>query len=550
MTIITGEKSTCGNDGDILGNCNGVGKTTALRLVNYCLAATNAPEIKKIPRDWNFYLEFELNGQKQLIERSADGKILALDQKEIKLKKLQEYFNLNGPFNIDKNIPCFSFRAFITRFIRNRHGDMSPNTISLSRENHSESILKSLYLLGGSYQLAYRKMQNKIELDALNSIQKGYKEEERLAKISGKGADSQPTLAWLKDQVKTLTYQLDNMKIFEAFDDIQQEIAEIEKLINDIDKKISVCNFQLHNIDKSLSYTPDITKDELLSFYKGLEAIFTKEALIHFDLVEKFHSQMAINRKIRLENDKIELKKQIKDNSLLRSNFVHKAIMLESQLKNRHSSKEYLEIAQKKAKYEADIARLEDVRSNIDKIQEKKALINKAMADDLLEATKYVQSQPLEQQSERFRQIFAYFSSTSPSGISLEINEGKGQVQFDLNISAESNMSDGITQEKILAFDWLLLTHGVNHHLDFLWHDNALFAHIDAGHRSSWLEHIYEESIDSGKQYIMSINKENFDESLSYLCDKTAENLKNRIVLKLSGDKDENKLLGLYFDDK
>ena len=126
----------------------------------------------------------------------------------------------------------------------------------------------------------------------------------------------------------------------------------------------------------------------------------------------------------------------------------------------------------------------------------------------------------------------------------------KNQTQFNLTVSAQAGQSTGITNEMILAYDWLLLTHGSNHNLGFVWHDNALFADIDGGYRAKWMEFIYQNSIDTGKQYIMSINSENFEKSSQNWTDSMLRNLEERVVLKLSGEKDEDKLLGIYFDDK
>ena len=108
--------------------------------------------------------------------------------------------------------------------------------------------------------------------------------------------------------------------------------------------------------------------------------------------------------------------------------------------------------------------------------------------------------------------------------------------------------SDGINAARIIAFDWLLLMKGSNHAMDFLWHDNRLFADIDPGSRAFWLRYVYQQTIQTGKQYIATLNTENFDSSLKELPDELAVLIRSTVRMTLCGDKPENKLLGIQFD--
>lgn len=554
MSIITGEMSRAMSDSNLRGNCNGVGKTTALRLINFCLGAQSYSEIKKIPPEWVFSLEFELNSKKHLIERSIDSNAknkIYLDEAELSLKNLHEFFNQNGPFLCNTANEAFTFRGLIPRFLRQYNNDMNENIFSVKADyTPADALLRALFLLGGRYQFALQKKEKAIKLKLTKDQIKNLQTIEEHKKEYGNGIDPAGALAWNKEKLKVLTQKLDEMKIFEAFEEIQKEIKLLDDNIRELSKNISINSFQIDVIDKSLSYTPDMTSEELRAFYTGLEHVFKPEVLEYFDNVEKFHMQMAINRKARLENDKAEI--IAKNEMMLKKCNVLKETMkeLESQLINRHSEKEYLDLARKKTAYELEIERLELVQREIKSLITQKAEIQQSIGNDLVEATSYVTTDPLNAQSYHYQQIISKFGSNIPAGISLDINDKENQLQFDLKVFAQSSASSGVTDEMILAYDWLLLTHGANHHLDFVWHDNALFAHIDGGHRAKWLEYIYQDSINSGKQYIMSINTENFEESMSFLSMETAKHLKDCVVLNLSGEDDSSKLLGIYFDDK
>lgn len=135
ISIIMGKTSQSKDDASLCGNCNGVGKTTTLRLVNFCLAAKSNDELKKIPKEWSFFLEFDLNGKQHLVERSIDNSVLALDEKAISLSQLQDFFDTNGPFLIDNKISGLSFRSLMPRFMRYRREDMSDKIVSVSSDH-------------------------------------------------------------------------------------------------------------------------------------------------------------------------------------------------------------------------------------------------------------------------------------------------------------------------------------------------------------------------------------------------------------------------------
>ena len=254
------------------------------------------------------------------------------------------------------------------------------------------------------------------------------------------------------------------------------------------------------------------------------------------EMRSKLKEQIDINMQYEKENK--ELISRI-------SRLKEDARKFEAQLKDRHSENEYQALLKEKNSIELKIDRLSILRNEITSLEQRRAEIQSAIADGNLKATNYAASCPLTVQSQHFQQLMSQFGEDIQAGISLSVNDKKNQTQFNLTVSAQAGQSTGITNEMILAYDWLLLTHGSNHNLGFVWHDNALFADIDGGHRAKWMEFIYQNSIDTGKQYIMSINSENFDKSSQNWTDSMMRKLEERIVLKLSGENDTDKLLGI-----
>lgn len=129
----------------------------------------------------------------------------------------------------------------------------------------------------------------------------------------------------------------------------------------------------------------------------------------------------------------------------------------------------------------------------------------------------------------------------------MDNNTGENQLRYKFSVKIDGDASDGINGARILCFDWLLLMLGKNHRIDFLWHDNRLFADMGEHPRATWFKFVLAELANSNKQYIATINMENYDSMQIYFDEHQKIALKEAIVLTLRDDKPQNKLLGIQF---
>jgi len=89
---------------------------------------------------------------------------------------------------------------------------------------------------------------------------------------------------------------------------------------------------------------------------------------------------------------------------------------------------------------------------------------------------------------------------------------------------------------------------GQNHSMRFLWHDNRLFANLERRARANWFKIVLESLKATGKQYIASLNQENYEAMLDYFSDEEKEIIEDSVILRLDANKPEQKLLGIQFD--
>lgn len=544
LTLIIGDSSK-----EKEGSSNGVGKTLILGLVQHCLGANADKKLTSAVPDWWFSLLFSHNGVEYLISRTGNGKKLLLNDKTISLKAFKDLLDKIGIFNLENNIPYLSFRSLFKRFSRYTRDDcISPTRTK--KEQDFEALLRTAFLLGIDHNLILSKRNNKQELDKVSQSLKNWQDDDILKDMFRAGSQPKVRYEWLEREIPRLQDELNTFQVHEQYRAIENETNSLTIKLREVEKNKNIAEFKVSNIEKTLLSHPDISREELLELYNGLQEIFKPETLAHFESVENFHKSLSFNRKKRLENDKIKLlleieslKIDINDISALRDSY------LES-LQGKKAFDEYAVIARQLAEFKEEKERLHDYLNFSINLQKKAQNLRERKVEQDRLAVNYASTNPLSEYDKFFAELAEIMYPRVPAGIVLDVNTGDNKIRYDLSIQIEGDDSDGINDARILCFDWLVFTCGENHAMDMLWHDNRLFADIDPGVRARWFSFVNQSLKRSGKQYIASLNTENFNAMETTLSEIEMLELKSKIVLTLRGDKAENKLLGIQFGSK
>jgi len=542
LTLIVGDSSVDHQEG----SSNGVGKTLALKLVHHCLGARTDPKLKEWIPDWVFSLEFSLNGKEHVIERSADGKRLALDDKSIQHKKLLEWLNTSGIFRLDPELPEIKFRSLFTRFGRRLVEDCVDPVIT-HREQEYNGHLRSLYLLGVDCYLIASKKQHKKRIDELKIALRNWSTDSVLHDMFRAGSKPKVRADWLDKEIPKIKDDISRFRVAEDYRLIELTAGDLTKELREIEKQIAILGFQINGINKSLENQPDITRNELLELYTGLREIFKPEVLAHFDAVENFHNSLSVNRKIRLENDRTKLELKRKNLEVNRSRIGEKRDQLLASLQGKRALDEYASLAKQLARYETEREKLGEYLEFANNLQKQLQNIREKMVEEDREATNYAETNPLRTADQYFTSLAALLYPRTPAGIILSTNLGDNQLRYNLTVEIEGHDSDGINAARIICFDWTVLFKGSNHNCGFLWHDNRLFAHIDPKPRAAWFSNALTMAAANYKQYIASLNTENYETMKEYLNKSEIVQLQDSIAVTLRGDSPKNKLLGIQF---
>jgi len=543
LTLVVGDGSS---DKEREGSSNGVGKTLLLYLVHHCLGANADPRLKKAVGKWNFCLTIEHGGVVHDIERHGDGNNVKVDGVKISQNDLREWLNNSGAFEADPTIAGLTFRSLIKRFARYRREDCV-EPLRMNKEPDFEALLRSLYLLGVDYALAISKKRNKLTIDEIHDAEAVTKNDDVLRDIFRTGSQPRIRLEWLNAEIPRHRAEIELFQIAENYRTIESRASQLTDRLRDIDTKISVLTFQERSIEKSLVQHPDISKADLMSLYEGLGEIFKPEALQHFDEVEAFRTALVANRKSRLLQERSGLITSRNRLEEERKRIASERDEALGSLVGKKALDEYAAVCARVAELEEERKRIKEYLNLAATFQERiQATRERQVEEDRL-ASDYLASNPLAGADQHFKELARLMYPNAPAGIVIENNISDSQIRYRISVEIEGDDSDGINAARILAFDWVLLLHGSRHNVDFLWHDNRLFADIDPRCRAAWFAHALTAIEGTGKQYMASINTENFDAMSQFLSGEQAAGLSDAIALRLHGDDPAHKLLGIQF---
>lgn len=529
------------------GSANGVGKTLALRLVHHCLGAHPRNELKQGVGDWRFALEFELGARKHRVERNGDGSGITLDGKALNQNQLRDWLNQHGPFVLPQR-GSLSFRSLYRRFARVERQDLL-DPVVLGHEEKHQGLVHSLYLLGLDIELALGKIARReriLQLDA--NLKLLAQADSRLRDLLRSGMAAQAQIADLERSIDEWQRRLDAMQVADDYEQVHQSAQELTEKLRQHEVQLARIDFQLKGIEQALDRRPDITREALLGFYRGLERVFKPEMLAHFEAVESFHHSLAEQRQRRLERDRIALIQQRQRIEQERREAARQRDEALAYLGGHHALDDYIAVAQRLAQMRADVERLRNYEDAKSAWEKERIALQEQDAEDSRRASDYLATRPIEWADRRYRELIHTLYPNEPCGITLENNlNTNNKLRYNLAVQVQSQHSDGINAARVMAFDWLIYRHGAHHTMRHLWHDNGLFDPVDPHQRAAWLGLTMRELQGSDMQYIVSINTENFASTRELLSPQEARALDEAVIARLFGDAEEHKLLGVRF---
>lgn len=454
------------------GTGNNVGKTTVLRLIDYCLGG-DVDGIYRNPEDkhGNYALvkdfltgnnvivtlilvdDLDTPSEKVVIERDfkmGHSSLIRINGKDVTRKDFVTELESAIFPKVKTETP--SFRQIIAHNIRidNLRLENTLKTLTMGKNEEYEALY--LFMFGCPNDSAARKTQLAQELDT----EKKYKR--RMERNRSKN-EYKAALSVIESDIEKLVERKDNLNINE---NLQLDIDSLNALraqINKVTSRTSLLSLRRELINETVesfdkqNFGEDMVQLEMI--YKQASAYVPKMQRTFKELVD-FHNTMLENKKAFVAQELPSIQEEIESLSVELERLKEKeTVMAEKVLKSDTYEElegiivQLSELSRRKGEFESYISQIESAEKAIkEKFEEMKKIDDGLFTEDF--------AQRLEAQRDKFNKIFSEVSHEIYDEqyiISYEIDTQKGKQLYKFHITDVANFSSGKKQGEISCFD-------------------------------------------------------------------------------------------------
>jgi hypothetical protein len=527
---------------------NNVGKTTVLKLVDFCLGGkateiytdfedkkSEYEEVKKFLIEQEVLITLILTEDLDSVDKS---KQIIIERNF--LQNSRAIRNINGEPILEKDfenklmsllIPNQksekpSFRQIISHNIRYKDENIN-NTLKTLSKYTSDYEYETLYLflLGCNFNSGARRQAIATKLKQ----EENYKA--RLEKNQSKES-YEIALTILDDEILELDKKKKNFNINENFEQDLEELNKIKYKINKLSSEVVKLGIRKDLIEEAKENMENSTTNIDL---KQLKALYDEAKLNISDIQKTFedlvnyHNTMIVEKLKFITEDLPSLNERIRLENIKLNKLLEEEKVVSKKIAKSDSFEELEKIIAKlnekymlKGEFESTISNLNEVEENINRLKNELSNIDNYLFSDEFKEL-------LKSQIKKFNKFFSTVSNelygeSYVLGFSEETNKKTNQTFYKFN-SFNLNMSSGKKQGEILCFDlaYILFAdiekipclHFLLNDKKELMHDNQLLKVADF------------------------VKKNNIQLIISILKDKLPENLvdKSNIVIELSQNK-------------
>lgn len=553
LSIIVGKRHNNDYTANKKNTYNSVGKSLTIALVHFCLGSTKNAEFEIKLNDWEFTLDFEIEGvEYSAVRKCNDQKKVFLNGKENTLEEYKDFL-ADKVFGLTKDTKYISFRGLISRFVRPNKKSYVSYDEFIDKEQDFQKLLNNSYLLGLDTNLIQKKHSLKEELDTIEQA-KSNAENEPIMRAFFQGEkkeDFEIDIVDLKDKIQKLEKNLSEFRVAEDYYEIVKEADILKIEVKQLENKAVTFKTAISSIEKSLNIAPDIPANRVIQLYSEAQITLPDVALRELKDLEEFNKKLLTNRSGRLVSEKKRLEDQL--------TAVEKAI--ESKGREKDQKLEYLNTRGALDEFTKLNEQLKDFKTRFEKLDTYKKLLSeyknkleelkKDFSTQNIATNKYLEDNSLlvEKNILIFKSVASQFYENKRAGIDIRNNDGQNKQRFEIKAKIDDDKGDGVNDVKIFCFDWTLLRGGHNHKIKFLFHDSRLLSEIDSRQVATLFEIAFTATIENDLQYIISCNQNTLDSLKQELSEEDYKTIiEDNIVLELTDESEESKLLGIQLD--
>ena len=500
---------------------NGVGKTTLLNIIHFCLGAdATRIDLPKMELDsCKFYIELELNkvpitasreiSRPGIIRMHNNCSSLPISPSE----DSDGFFYKNDTWKDVLGICLFglreftdvktapTFRALFSYFARNGGAAYLEPFIYAKQQNSVQIQVANAYLLGMCWEHASQFGEIKDKSDKLKNLKSALK-----PSIGNNLGALEAERIRIANDIEIDSAAIASYKVHPQYKDLQERANHLTSEIHDLSNSLIMLRRKLDSYNKSIHEQEKVDETSVDRLFEEAGVVFPESVKKTLNEAKEFHHNIIKNRKLFLETEITCLNNDISSYEANISNKTNeRAELLE--ILNTHNALD--EFREHQTRLQQKILKLEELKSQIAKLHEidEKSKELKASKIELGSKLKrdYEQTRP------EWEKAVKLFNENSQALYSqpgdLIINTTDDGYKFDVAI--QKSGSDGVKKMKIFCYDLMLVELLSDKNLiNFLYHDSNIYDGVDARQIANALVLAAKKSETHGFQYICAINSD------------------------------------------
>ncbi len=559
------------------GTRNGLGKTTLLRVVHFCLGGNEKlrDEMKqKSLHDWEFSLELLVGEERVMVTRPVDrpsqvtinaasswlGKHLIDNPSQPSSQQKMELGNLRGERKLSVN----EWRSFLGNDLydlKSISDDPHPVAfesllgydVRLSRfdrpfeyrvnQYRRDVHLCNTYLLGLNWQFASKWEEIKRKDDAVKSDQNALKQDEHY------NAETTPTIGELETErdrlqriLKMTDADLSKFRVHPQYEHIETEANNLTRQLHNLSNRILQLKRLIDFHDVSVRQEKPADERQVIELYEEAGSVLSAPIVRRLEDVKAFHFQITRNRREYLRKEVSRLNQELSIAKQKREQLSNRRAELMRVLDTHGAIEEFRRIEQlsdhTRNDLEAVIARIEKLKA----IEKETAIIRIEREQLLLDARIDLDEKAAAMKAREVydRNTEALYETSGNLIVNLNPHSG---YNFDVDIARSG--SAGVDEMKVFCYDLMRAELWSQRKVrpGFLVHDSSIFANVDERQIARALELADSKSRECGFQYIVCLDSDRIPHD-EFTADFDIEKF---VRLTLTDDDPSGRLLGIEF---
>ena len=535
---------------------NSVGKSLTVALIHFCLGSNkNSAFEEKLP-GWEFYLDFDINGIRHTAVRATSAQeSIDLDGESL---SLADFRNRLGKevFYLHENVKNMTFRTLISRFIRPEKSSYNNYYVPIDQEEDYPRLLNASYLLGLDIDRVISKEQLKAEYDEVKKLGDKLEKDPTIKSFFLKDSgeeDLEISIVELEAKISGLKKDIAAFVIAEDYSEVKIEADQISAQLRKLRNEATKLRIAITNIQQSLVVKPDISRQQLLNFYREANVAIGEMVVKRLEDLEKFNAQILESRSRSLTEElrRFESRLEQIEQDIARAEKDENEKL--AYLGSHGALDDYACLTSLLSEAEMKLKSQQQYQQLIREYKTRQQELKKAFAEENLSTSQYLSDidDHIKKNISLFKSLTDAFYEDKPSGITIVNNEGTNKIRFNINAKITDDAGDGVNDVRTFCYDWTLLLGHYNHNVDFLFHDSRLVSDLDSRQLVSMLRIAKENTSKSEYQYILSLNEANLKGVETILTPEEYEELvTNNVILELTDESNAGKLLGIQVDVK